>query len=296
MGITVTFIGILPPAREDERPWTGVRIEEAPASAGPWTLIDTQVLGSPDPDPSLPQPRNLTTDNGTLDNGWYRFTFTDDFAGSSQPSVPMLNGLPLVLPPSADVIRNLSPLLRQRYPLPPKDQYAMNDLQMLVKQATAEVQSITWRLIDPDLGDSSPEGYVSEAVPSALVPIAIQAISRVSERIAITTEPAFAQQVATGRRMRGFSAGPYSESYFAPGEFARRGASQGRQPMDSDDAVDSALWALATEDARDYFVWRATGVAPPVGVATSFDYRRQSLGYTGGGLPVIGAHGGPDGF
>lgn len=296
MGITVTFVGTLPPPRSDGIPWIGVEIQESPSSAGPWNLIDTQTLSPIDTDPSQPQARNITTDNGTLQNGWYRFIFTDEFAGSSMPSAPVLNGSTLTLPPSADTIRNASPLLRQKYPLPSSDPYASNDLHMLTGQATAEVQAITWRLIDPALGDSAPEGYQSEAVPVGLVPIAVQAISRVAERIAITTQPAIATQIATGRRMRGFSAGPYSESYFAPGEFARRGAVQARPSMDSDDAVDSALWALATEDARDYFVWRATGIAPPVGVATAFDYRRQSLGYFAAGLPVIGAHGGPDGY
>jgi hypothetical protein len=68
--------------------------------------------------------------------------------------------------------------------------------------------------------------------------------------------------------------------------------------MDTDDALDAALWALATEDARDYFVWRSTGVAPPTAAVTSFDYRRQSLGYGAGSLGFPGGYGrgGPDGY
>lgn len=200
------------------------------------------------------------------------------------------------LPPTPEMIRGASPLLRAKFPVPSPDAYAMADLTNLVTAATAYVQAMTFRVIDPALGCSAPEDYVCEDTPDALIPVAIQAIARIAERVKVTTDPAFAEQIATGRRLRGFSAGPYSESYFAPGEFARRGV-QGRPAMDPDDVIDQLLWALATEDARDYFVFRATGQAPPVGMATSFDYRRQSLGYGAGsaGIP-FGGRSGPDGF
>jgi hypothetical protein len=100
----------------------------------------------------------------------------------------------------------------------------------------------------------------------------------------VTGDPAFAEQVATGRRLRGFSAGPYSESYFAPGEFARKGAQQGRPAMDPDEALDAALWALATLEAREYFVSEASAVNPPASAITSFDYRKQAVGDRPGSL------------
>lgn len=245
----------------------------------------------------MPQLRDITTANGTLTVGWYRATFFDGSAGRSLPSLPIRNAtLEQLLPPSPSEVRNDSPLLRKKFPLPPLNLNQAIDLRNIVYESTAMVQSITWRLIDPTLGSLAPVDYLSEAVPDGLVPTAFQAVKRMSERIFVTTQPGLAEQLATGRRLRGFSAGPYSEQYFAPGEFARRGASQGRPPMDVDDALDSALWALATEDARDYFVWRATGVAPPVGVASAFDYRRLSGGYSAGSRGGQLGRGGPDGF
>lgn len=296
MTYVVSLVGFMPPQRYDFTPWTIVKFEEAPAPGGPWTLIDTQTLPDPDSDPSEPIARNLTTTSATLLVGWYRLTFMDVHGASSTPSDQLRNSaMSELLPPTPDQVRNESRLLRQGYPIPPTDPYATADLRNTVYQATSLVQSITWRLIDSTLGDLAPEGYLSEAVPDGLVPIAIQAIARMSERIYVTTDPDFAQQVATGRRLRGFSAGPYSESYFAPGEFARKGASQGRPPMDVDDALDTALWALATEDARDYFVWRSTGTPPPAGSATVFDYRRNSTGYHAGSMGLRRGSG-PDGF
>lgn len=290
----------MPPVRYDGIPWASVQIQEALTQDGGWSLIDTQALSPVDPDPTAPQARNITTRNATVDDGWYRVVFLDGSGGESVPSDAMHNSQDeLSLPPSADAIRVESRLLRQGFPIPPTDPYQTADLENLVRQATSMVQAITWRLVDPSLGDLSPEGYRSEACPAGMVPIAVTAVARMAERIYVTTEPTFAQQVATGRRLRGFSAGPYSEQYFAPGEFARRGAQQGRPAVDQDDALDQALWALMTEDARDYFVWRSTGLTPPTGVATVFDYRRQSRGYDAGGSGwgAAGvAHGGPDGF
>lgn len=301
MSIVVRLVGFLPPPRDDNVPWTRVHVEEAAAPTGPWTLIDDQALAAPiDPDPSAPRLRNITTANATLDVGWYRVTFFDAAGSRSEPSDPLRNStLEQPLPPSPSAIRNMSPLLRKGYPLPPTNDYQLTDLRNFVYQSTALVQALTWRIIDTTLGCAAAEDYTCELVPDALVPIALDAITKMSERLFVISEPAFARQIATGRRLRGFSAGPYSEQYFAPGEFARRGAVTGRPVMDNDDAIDAALWALATEDARDYFVWRATGVAPPIGVVTGFDYRRQSIGYgagaSAGGVGGLG-HGGPDGF
>lgn len=299
MGLVVSLNGYLPPPRNDGLAWSGVQVYEEATLAGPATLIDTQALPTPlDTNPASPQVRNITTSHGTLPNMWYFLVFTDVAGGYSDPSDPLRNtSAEDELPPTPDAIRAQSPLLRKNFPLPPTNAYQPSDLRNLVYQSVSLVQSLTWRLIDPSLGDSSPEGYVSEAVPPWQVPIVFQAVARMAERVSVTTAPAFAEQLATGRLLRGFSAGPYSEQYFSPGEFARRGAQQGRQPMDVESAIDEALWALATEDARDYFVWRATGITPPTGVATAFDYRRANVGYSAGGLGgPFGGRGGPDGF
>lgn len=299
MTYVVSLSGFVPPARFDTVPWTSVKISEGAVQSGPFNLIDTQAI-TPDVDPSQPQVRSFTTALAQLPSGWYQVVFYDNGGAQSEASDPVrADGAGDTLPPTPDDIRTVSPLLREKFPLPPTDVYQTLDLRNIVLEATALVQSITWRIIDPTLGCAAPEDYTCEVVPDELVPVAVQAIARMAERIRVTTDPAFAQQVATGRRLRGFNAGQYSESYFAPGEFARRGASQGRPAMDTDDALDAALWALATEDARDYHVWRATGVAPPTGVVSTFDYRRASLGYGSGMAGGWGggfARGGPDGL
>lgn len=300
----VSLTDLVPPPRYDGNPWTGAQVLEAavPDSTGTiWTQIDEQAFssGTYDSDPTAPAPRSVTTSNATLGTGWYRLVFTDAAAGVSEPSQAIRSSIDAEMPPAPIDIRNLSPLLRQQYPLPATDPYALSDLRANVYAAIMAVQAITWRLIDPTLGCPAPEGYgySCELLQPEMVDIARQAIVRLTERYAVISQPAYATQFATGRRLAGFSAGPYSERYFAPNEFARRGVVS-RPSMDDDDTINSALWALATEDARDYFVWRNTGAAPPTGVPSVFDYRRESIGYGAGQMGVPGgyAHGGPDGF
>jgi hypothetical protein len=295
----VSLTDLVPDPRYDGVPWTQAEVQEATAPDGAWLTVDTLALVTLDTDPSAPMARSVTTAQAQLTTGWYRLVFLDAGGNASEPSDVVRSSIDSDMPPSPDDVWDASPLLREKFPRPAVDPAATGDLRRITYQAIALVQSVTWRLIDQTLGCPAPpdEGQC-ELVPNELAPVALQAIARMAERIKVTTDPAFAEQIATGRRLRGFNAGPYSESYFAPGEFARRGATQGRPPMDTDDALDSALWALATEDARDYFVWRATGVAPPTGVATAFDYRRQSLGYGSGtiGWPGGFGHGGPDGY
>lgn len=182
--------------------------------------------------------------------------------------------------PTPAQLRLASDLIAAKFP--PGGEHD-DKLELRAEAAATLVATLTFRLIDP-VTESTIEGYPFFEVPPALEPIAIRAVALMVNREIVTGDPAFAEQVATGRRLRGFSAGPYSESYFAPGEFARRGASQGRPPMDPDESLDSALWALAVQDARDYFIGEATGLNPPAGVVTSFDYRKQAVGDAPGGL------------
>lgn len=300
MSYVVNLIGFMPPPRYDDVPWTIATFYEAATPTGSFTLIDTQAIVSPDTDPTEPASRNFTTAAATLAQGWYTIVFLDAFGGTSQPSDPLRNSSGEEigqLPPTPDQIRNASPLLRQNFPIPPVDPYAPADLRNQVYQSIAAVQSLTWRLIDPTLGCSAPDegGYSCETVPPSLVPVAYAAVIRMTEELNVTSEADYAQQLASGRMLRGFSAGPYSESYFAPGEFSRRGVTT-RPAMSTDSVLDAMLWALATEDARDYFVWRSTGIAPPTGVASAFDYRRSNSGYSAGSLGGLPVGRGPDGY
>lgn len=87
----ITFIEYVPPIREDNVAWYQALIEEASASTGPWTLIDTITLDPLDIDPSDPAARSFTTDNAVLTNGWYRVTFKDASNNLSLPSPAQYN-------------------------------------------------------------------------------------------------------------------------------------------------------------------------------------------------------------
>lgn len=88
MGYVVTFLDFTPTKRFDTLPWTDVRIEEADQKAGPFTTIDTQALDPIDVDPTDPSVRNLTTEEATLESGWYRVVFVDA-NGDEQPTQPI---------------------------------------------------------------------------------------------------------------------------------------------------------------------------------------------------------------
>ncbi len=77
MSVVVTFENYRPTPRYDHLAWTEVRIEESSSSTGPWTLIDTQTLTPVDADPSVPESRSFTTENGTAADQWYRLVFAD---------------------------------------------------------------------------------------------------------------------------------------------------------------------------------------------------------------------------
>lgn len=89
----VSFIDFQPIPRFDGIPWTHVKIEEGPASVGPWTQIADITFVPVDPDPANPLVRNFTTEMATLDAGWYKITFIDATGDSQQPVVPIYNDL-----------------------------------------------------------------------------------------------------------------------------------------------------------------------------------------------------------
>lgn len=103
MSQVVSFADYTPAARFDGVAWSAVKVEESDSSSGPWTLIDTLTLSPTDSDPSDPQSRNLTTDNGSDDAGlWYRLTFVDGGGGTGQPTDPIQNGVSMVQFATAD--------------------------------------------------------------------------------------------------------------------------------------------------------------------------------------------------
>lgn len=83
----VSFTDYTPLPRFDAVGWDHVRIFEAPAEIGPWTLIDDLNLGV-DPDPAHPLSRSFTTTQATLTEGWYRVDFYNT-TGDVLPTEPL---------------------------------------------------------------------------------------------------------------------------------------------------------------------------------------------------------------
>lgn len=79
-------------ARFDGTAWTQAEIQESATQNGPWNTIDTIDLPA-EPNPADPQPKSFTTENATLDEGWYLVTFLDD-AGNRLKTDPVQNGAP----------------------------------------------------------------------------------------------------------------------------------------------------------------------------------------------------------
>lgn len=74
------FRGAQPGERDDGHPYLEVAFDEAPEvddAPGTWVEIDRQDLDPVDTDPANPLARNLTTEEATLEVGWYRLRFID---------------------------------------------------------------------------------------------------------------------------------------------------------------------------------------------------------------------------
>lgn len=91
MTVVVSFEDYTPSARFDELPWTEAQVQEGASETGPWTTIDTIALDPVDSDPSDPQARSFTTENGTDYDLWYRVIFADADGDTLQPTTPVQN-------------------------------------------------------------------------------------------------------------------------------------------------------------------------------------------------------------
>lgn len=86
MSYTHSLLGFTPPARYDADPWVSVRVEESASAAGPFAAVETLALDPVDADPSAPASRNVTTDQATLESGYFRLVFIDAGGQLSPPS------------------------------------------------------------------------------------------------------------------------------------------------------------------------------------------------------------------
>lgn len=108
MGYVVTFEDYVPVPRYDGLPWIQAKIEESASPDTGWTQIELLALSPLDPDPTNPLPRTFTTENASLEQGWYKITFLDA-DGDMQPTAPVWNSPDIAnyVPTTRDVARLL---------------------------------------------------------------------------------------------------------------------------------------------------------------------------------------------
>jgi len=141
-------------------------------------------------------------------------------------------------------------------------------LQVVLDDDAPVVSELTGRAIGPP-------GTPGEEVPDYLRPVAIRALALRAERFLVTGTAEKRTGAIGALALRSFTAGPYSETYFGPGEAASA------KTLDPDPAVHELLWALATPEKRAY--WLALwGVQEPPAFA-----QVESLGF---GMPVSPAY------
>lgn len=165
--------------------------------------------------------------------------------------------------------RTRSPLLTRHYASPVADE----TLEQLLADATLLVGALTCRALV--------EGAEGEAVPDHLVDLAKRAVVLKAEQMHVRGGTARSRTAAINAgRLSGFSAGPYSESYFSPEVAAKA------KMLDPDPALHEVLWALASSDCRYAWLELWADVPAPAAGAVAYDYGARPGGYGGAaGLP-----------
>ncbi|HEX7088738.1 MAG TPA: hypothetical protein VF192_01300 [Longimicrobiales bacterium] len=155
--------------------------------------------------------------------------------------------------PTIAEVRGRSELLKARYP--EGDAEKEEELQRLLTDLAPIISQLTGRKIGP----ADTPGV---EVPDWLKPVAVRVFTLRAERDATGLSSAARTQAHGSLRLRSFSAGPYSETYFGPGEAESAGV------LDPDPLIHEALWALATEDMRNYWLrlWGKLEPEPFAGV------------------------------
>lgn len=263
MAFLVSFVGFRPPPRylPIVTPWTFIEIRESLRREDLPTapVIDTvllQNIGGLDQNPQAPAVRTVSSRNATLRAGWYRIdVFDADDVVAEGPAMSESAGGG-ALPPSPSVIRERSPFLSRTFLLTDAD--GMWRLGILVAEAISLVQELTGRVLD-------------EALPERLVPLALRAVMMKTEAMSSASSLKRRKGQLQSVGLRSFSAGPYSESYFGPGE------AMAAKALDPDTALHEVLWALATEEKRGYWlrVW-GVSASEPFFQVQSFDYRQTA--------------------
>lgn len=260
----------LPPRRSDGVKWTSAHIfEAADASLYPAGGTDIQTIALADyPDTLNPPTFDFTVTQAALASGWYWVEFRDA-AGGKAPTTPEgASGAAILLPPNASEVRQRSQWLTENFPSTDSRK------EELLREAVLDTIPLINELTGRNLNQSTGDGGLDR--------LAMRAITLKTERILSNEGSADDRSGVLGGERSGIksiSAGPWSETYFGPGE------AQGAKVLDLDPALHETLWALATQDKRDYWLW-IWGIAPaaPYAGVASFDW--QSRGGAVSTIPV----------
>lgn len=169
--------------------------------------------------------------------------------------------------PTPDDVRARSELLSQRYPA--EDAAATATLKAILDDDAPVVSELTGRSIGPAAAEQP-----GEEVPAHLVPVAKRAFALRAERTAVGGSAKARRGAIGSLRLRSFTAGPYSESYFGPGE------AQQAKVLDPDPAAHELLWALATEEKRAWWLrlWGLAVEEAAAGVQSVAWWARRGVG------------------
>jgi len=156
----VTFVDYLPTPRFDGEPWAKVSIEESVDQDGPWTEIEEITFPDPDADPENPKPRSFTTDQATLDEGWYRVTFKDVSGDTALPTEPVHHRID---PPFYPSVTDVAVLIRART----KNQFGveLGTFTDSTRPSGAEVHSIIQQAatdVTGAVGEDFPDAFTDE--------------------------------------------------------------------------------------------------------------------------------------
>lgn len=168
--------------------------------------------------------------------------------------------------PTPAEIRAISPWISQQLPYDASDD--PDALQLWIDEATALICSITCRIIGTAGGQ--------EEMPTEKIPLARRAIALKIEQMyqAMGTAQNRRRGFSSGK-IRSFSAGNYSESYFGPEDARKAGM------LDPDPRFAEILWALTTDDCREYWlnIWDPSRPHEAVAFAMPFNWGDRPGGY-----------------
>lgn len=210
-----------------------VRVDESASEDGPWTPLETVPL-APDPDPSEPAERHVSTDQATLSEGWYRLVVLD--AGNDEGTLEPRHNVA-----SAEHdIRVMVPRVRRAVEGVGKAPVLSDDdVKDLVADALAEVILYSGGLFGKEL-------IVTERVDGIPVEYAVD------PELSLPEETVVATQAALNHLFHQFSDAKTSERISNPAyewEYAKSANLLQQQFQQLVAARDKALEAVADEDA-----------------------------------------------